>query len=99
MKRRLLEDLDLAHRRGMEPRTLNFANAAAVSVEIVSNGRSAGRVVRRSGLNSRTLTPPIDPAELAPDSPGERGRPAEAAAATAVTFDRWPEQYERGDIV
>jgi hypothetical protein len=37
--------------------------------------------VSRSGLNPRTLTPPIDPNELAPDSPGERGRPADAGAA------------------
>src|SRR5262249_22276673 len=36
--------------------------------------------VSRTGLNQRTLTPPIDPDELAPDSPGDRGRPADAAA-------------------
>lgn len=58
------------------------------SVDVVSNGRSAGHaIVRRSGLNSRTLTPPIDPAELAPDSPGSRGCPAEAVAAAGGTFD------------
>jgi hypothetical protein len=80
---RLLEELDQAHRRGLEPRTLNFGNAAAVAIEVVSDGRPAGRaVVRRSGLNSRTLTPPIDPAELAPDSPGARGRPPEGPGAT-----------------
>ena len=30
---------------------------------------------RRTGMNQRTLTPPIDPDELAADSPGDRGRP------------------------
>ena len=44
--------------------------------------------MRRAGLNARTLTPPIDPDELASDSPGERGRPAEGpAAGSAKTFD------------
>src|SRR5207244_5167926 len=42
-------------------------------------------------FRSRTLTPPIDPDELATDSPGDRGRPADApsgvAGASARTFD------------
>ena len=56
-----IEELDLAHRRGLEPETLNYANAAASVVEIWSDGRkSAEAAVRRSGLNPRTLTPPDD---------------------------------------
>ena len=79
---RALEDLDKAHTRGLEPLTLNFSEIAQVAVEFVGDGRAASRaVVRRSGLNSRTLTPPIDPSELAPDSPGERGRPADSPQA------------------
>ena len=83
-----MEDLDRAHRFGQEPRTLNFANVAETAVEFWAGGKAAGRtVVRRSGLNSRTLTPPIDPDELAPDSPGERGAQAAAPPAPAKTFD------------
>lgn len=85
---KLLEELDLAHRKGMEPRTLNFANISATVVEVEAEGKIAGLAqVRRSGLNPRTLTPPIDPDELASDSPGERGRPAEAPSAAAKPFD------------
>jgi hypothetical protein len=81
---KVYEDLDLAHRRGLEPRTLNFANAAEVALELMADGRVAGRtVVRRSGLNSRTINPPIDPDELAPDSPGARGRAADAPTEAA----------------
>jgi hypothetical protein len=76
---RALADLDLAHRRGLEPRTLNYAEIAETIVELRSGDRTAARAsVRRSGLNGRTLTPPIDPDELDPQSPGDRGRPAEA---------------------
>ena len=39
---RAIEDLDLAHRRGLEPATLNYANAAATGVEIWGGGRKAG---------------------------------------------------------
>jgi hypothetical protein len=79
---RALDDLERAHRRGLEPGTLNFAEVARTTVELVADGRVSSVVaVSRSGLNPRTLTPPIDPNELAPDSPGERGRPADAAAA------------------
>jgi hypothetical protein len=56
-----IEDLDLAHRRGLEPDTLNYTNAASTMVEIWSGGKKAGQAaVRRSGLNPRTLTPPDD---------------------------------------
>ena len=80
--------LDRAHRQGREPQTLNFANAAEVAIDLVAGSASVGRAtVARAGLNSRTLTPPIDPDELAPDSPGERGRTAEAAAPPSKTFD------------
>lgn len=115
-----LQALEAAHRRGLEPRTLNFTNAAETRIDFVAasttsapspanvsgaaansgapaartpTGLAAGHplghaIVRRAGLNARTLTPPIDPDELAPDSPGERGRPAEGpAAGSAKTFD------------
>jgi hypothetical protein len=86
---RALQDLDRAHRRGLEPGTLNFAEVAQTTVQLAVNGRvSATATVGRSGLNQRTLTPPIDPNELAPDSPGERGRPTEApSAARGKAFD------------
>src|SRR6266850_3915781 len=85
-----LEDLELAHRRGQEPKTLNFTNIATTAIDLVSNTKIVGHAnVSRTGLNQRTLTPPIDPDELAPDSPGDRGRPADAGAAGAParTFD------------
>ena len=88
---KLFEELEAAHRRGQEPKTLNFTNIATTAIDVVSGGRVAAHVdVSRSGLNQRTLTPPIDPDELAPDSPGERGAPsasAAPAAAPARSFD------------
>lgn len=86
---RALEDLDAAHRRGLEPRTLNSANVAETVIDVLAGGQAGGRAsVRRAGLNSRTLTPPIDPDELAPDSPGERGAPGGAPPPPAgKTFD------------
>jgi Zinc carboxypeptidase len=69
-----IEELDLAHRRGLEPDTLNYANAAATVVEVWASGRKAAEAtVRRSGLNPRTLTPPDD----------ELGRGAIAVAPSA----------------
>lgn len=83
-----IDELDDAHRRGQEPRTLNFSEAAAVVIEWETDGRIAARsTVRRAGLNSRTLTPPIEPGELAPDSPGDRGAAPEAPRAPGRTFD------------
>jgi hypothetical protein len=83
-----IDELDAAHRRGQEPRTLNFSEAAAIVVEWQTDGRITGRsIVRRAGLNSRTLTPPIEPGELAPDSPGDRGRAAETSRAPGRAFD------------
>src|SRR5438093_610887 len=89
---KVLEDLELAHRRGQEPRTLNFTNVATTAIDIVAGAKVVARAnVSRTGLNQRTLTPPIDPDELAADSPGDRGRPADAApggaASPARTFD------------
>src|SRR5262249_11139599 len=56
-----IEDLDLAHRRGQAPETLNYANAAETAVQIWAGGKKAGEaIVKRSGLNPRTLTPPDD---------------------------------------
>src|SRR5262245_6132348 len=58
---RTIEQLDLAHRRGLEPETLAYANAAATEIEVWSGGRKQGTAtVRRPGLNPRTLTPPVD---------------------------------------
>ncbi|MBE3135422.1 MAG: hypothetical protein IMZ55_18300, partial [Acidobacteria bacterium] len=84
-----LADLDAAHRRGQQPRVLNFAEVAATVVEVVAGGRTSGRaVVRRAGLNGRTLTPPIDPDELLPEPTGERGgAPAPPPSAPAKPFD------------
>jgi hypothetical protein len=91
---RVFEELDLAHRRGLEPKTLDFTNVATTRIDIVANGKPAAHAtVSRTGLNQRTLTPPIDPDELAPDSPGDRGAPGAAAGsgqaggAPARSFD------------
>jgi hypothetical protein len=71
-----IEDLDLAHRRGLDPDTLNYVNAASTVVEVWASGKKAGEaMVRRSGLNPRTLTPPDD--ELG------RGAPVAVAPSTA----------------
>jgi hypothetical protein len=80
---RVAGDLDAAHRRGAEPATLNYAEAASV----VLHTGATHAAIRRAGLNQRTLTPPIDPNELATDSPGDRGAPAAAARAGGKTFD------------
>lgn len=56
-----IEDLDLLHRRGLEADTLNYTNAAATRIDLYTDGRkTASAVVKRSGLNGRTLTPPDD---------------------------------------
>ncbi len=82
--RSLLENLDLAHHRGLEPKTLDFANVAVIDCEVVAGGKSSGHEqVSRSGLNPRTLTPPIDPDELAPDTPPG----VQAPSAPAKNFD------------
>ncbi len=80
----ILEDIARAHRQGMEPKTLDFANVALVRSEVYSGGKSAGIVdIFRSGLNPRTLTPPIDPDELAQDVPAGAPPPS----APAKNFD------------
>ena len=88
---KLFEELEAAHRRGQEPKTLNFTNVATTAIDVVSAARVMAHVeVSRTGLNQRTLTPPIDPDELAPDSPGERGAPSPggtSGAAPARNFD------------
>jgi hypothetical protein len=77
---KVFQDVEAAHRRGQEIRTLNYANAAATSVTFYSKTEwLAATAVQRSGMNPRSLTPPIDPDELAADSPGDRG-----AAGTAT---------------
>jgi len=82
---RAFEALDLAHRRGLEPRVLNFANMAATRMEVVVAGTIAGQVdVRRSGFNPRTLTPPLDTEE---EAAVERQRVARAAAQAAKPPD------------
>ena len=52
--------------------------------------------VRRAGLNSRTLTPPIDPDELAPDSPGDRGRAAQPGASARQALRSRQRLLDRG---
>jgi hypothetical protein len=86
---RALQALDEAHRRGLESKVLNLQNASVTSIDVLSGGKTAGHAtVGRSGLNPRTLTPPIDPDELAADSPGNRGAVAAAGpAAAARVFD------------
>src|SRR5262249_43583353 len=71
---KVFQDVDAAHRRGQEIRTLNYGNMAATSVTFYAKSEwlAAGNV-ERAGLNPRSLTPPIDPDELASDSPGDRG--------------------------
>jgi zinc carboxypeptidase len=85
------EELERAHRQGLEPKTLNLTNVATTAIDIVSGAKVLAHAdVSRTGLNQRTLTPPIDPDELAADSPGERGAPTAGAAAPAAparTFD------------
>ena len=81
-----LNDLDAAHRRGQDERTLNFAEAAVTVVEVDAGGRLQGEAaVRRSGLNARTLTPPVDPDEFAPE-PNAAGV-IEPRLAPAKPFD------------
>lgn len=84
---RALQALDAQHRRGLAPQALNFAEIASTVVQFDGGGAAATATVARAGLNARTLTPPIDPNELATDSPGDRGRPAEASAARGKPFD------------
>jgi hypothetical protein len=88
---KLFDDLERAHRQGLEPKTLNFTNVAATAIDLVAGAKVAAHAnVSRTGLNQRTLTPPIDPDELAADSPGERGAPTSGAAAPSAparTFD------------
>jgi hypothetical protein len=90
-----IEDLDLAHRRGLEPDTLNYANAAATLVEVWAGGRKAGEAtVRRSGLNPRTLTPPDDepgrgsPVAVAPSQTGATGPTARGTQGGGATGAR-----------
>jgi murein tripeptide amidase MpaA len=84
-----LNELDAAHRRGQEERTLNFAEAAATRVELVTGGtvRATVATVRRSGMNGRTLTPPVDPDEFLPEPSPERGGVPEPRLAPAKPFD------------
>ncbi|MEO5897061.1 MAG: M14 family metallopeptidase [Vicinamibacterales bacterium] len=83
-----LEALDHAHRRGLEPATLNFSEVAVLTVQLGLNNGALRTSIRRAGLNARALTPPIGPDELAPTSPGDRGRVNEPTGAGAgKTFD------------
>src|SRR5436309_10811480 len=57
---KLFEDLELAHRRGQEPRTLDFTNVATTAIDIAAGEKViAHATVSRTGLNQRTVTPPI----------------------------------------
>jgi hypothetical protein len=81
-----LAALDAAHRQGREERVLSFAEAAETAVTIVAGGDRRGEArVRRAGLNGRTLTPPVDPDEYAPE-PNAAGV-VEPRLASAKPFD------------
>lgn len=81
-----LVELDAAHRRGQEERVLDFAEAAATEVTLVTGPTArASTVVRRSGLNARTLTPPVEPDEYLPE-PNAAGV-IEPRLAPAKSFD------------
>jgi hypothetical protein len=83
---KVFEELDAAHRSGREPRVLNFSEAAATKVTVFAAGKPAGQAsVRRAGLNSRTLTPPIDPDELLPDTPPAGATGMAASGGTTGT--------------
>jgi hypothetical protein len=90
-----IEDLDLAHRRGLEPETLNYANGASTMVEIWAGGRKAAEAaVRRSGLNPRTLTPPDEEpgrGTIIAAAPSGTGRGARGAAPGAEGAGRGAE--------
>lgn len=77
-----VEDLDAAHRRGQQPDILDYADTASTVVEVWSAGSKAAQaIVRRSGLNPRTLTPPDDQAGRgAPAGAGEGERGAGGGA-------------------
>ena len=82
-------ELDAAHRQGREDRVLNFSEAAAADIRLVAASGEVGRaVVRRAGLNGRTLTPPVDPDEFLPDPTPDRpaGAP-DPRLAPAKPFD------------
>src|SRR5262245_25980015 len=89
---RTIEQLDLAHRRGLEPETLAYANAAATEIEVWSGGRKQGTAtVRRPGLNPRTLTPPVDGAGRGGrGGPGTAGGGRETAPGAAPTGSDTP---------
>ena len=77
-----LDGLDAAHRRGLEPTTMNFANIAATVVDLVPvTGATISVTIRRSGLNTRALSPPDDDPVPAVAGAGAGG--AVGAAGTA----------------
>jgi len=87
---KVMGELDYAHRCGQLLNVLNFAEAATTTIVVRAGGNAIGHAdVRRSGLNSRTLTPPIEPEEFMPDTSilgraTAAGPPAGAAGAAAA---------------
>ena len=83
-----LDALDAAHRGGLEPTMLNFANIATTVVDLLPpTGATVSATIRRSGLNTRALTPPDDdPTPAAAGAAAGAATPPVAAATTAV-FD------------
>lgn len=85
-----LESLEAAHRRGLEPTTLNFANIASTTIDLLPpTGAAVSIAVRRSGLNTRALSPPDDEAiaaaaAAATGAAGAGGGGAAAGAAPAA---------------
>ena len=89
---KVFEELERAHRRGQEPQTLTSRMLPTTAIDVVAGAKVLAHAdVSRTGLNQRTLTPPIDPDELAADSPGDRGRadalPPRRGAAPGASFD------------
>ncbi len=81
--------LDAAHRRGLEPTMLNFGNVAATVVELVpASGAPVSVTIRRSGLNTRALSPPEDdpaPGSAAAAAAALSGTPPTGGASTPPT--------------
>lgn len=88
-----LEALDADHRAGRSPSILNYANVAETIVEVGVSSRVFVSV-KRSGLNTRALTPPDDdPTPGGGTAPGTAPPTGAAntqptgAASTQPTFD------------
>lgn len=78
-----LEALDADHRAGKSPSVLNYSNVAETIVQLRPIAAATFVSVKRSGLNTRTLTPPDDPLPPPATSAAANGAPP----ADTATFD------------